>query len=147
MELHQLKPQRGSIKKRKRVGRGIGSGHGKTSCRGQKGQKSRSGGGKGPGFEGGQNPLHMRLPKLGGFKNLSAKRYALVKLGQLDVFEAGSVVDKEALLKKGLAKKKLPVKVLADGELEKALTVKANHFSKQAQVKIERAGGKAEVVK
>lgn len=147
MELSQLKPQRGSIKKRKRVGRGIGSGHGKTSCRGQKGQKSRSGGGKGPGFEGGQNPLHMRLPKLGGLKNPSAKKYALVKVGQLDVFETGAVVGKEALLKKGLAKGKLPVKVLADGELKKALTVKANHFSKQAQAKITKAGGKAEVVK
>lgn len=145
MKLHQLKPPKGSRKKRKRIGRGEGSGHGKTSGRGQKGQNSRSGGGVPPWFEGGQNPLHQRVPKLPGFKNPFKKEFSLVNVGRLNVFEANSDVDQNTLLEKGLIKnKKVPVKILGHGKLEKPLKVKGQHFSKGAVEKIEAAGGKVE---
>lgn len=145
MKLHELKPPQGSRKKRKRVGRGEGSGHGKTCGRGQKGQNSRSGGGVSPWFEGGQNPLHQRVPKLPGFRNPFKKEYELVNVERLNVFRANSEVDQNALFEKGLIKKKDSlVKILGNGKLEKALTVKSHHFSKGAIKKIEAAGGKAE---
>lgn len=146
MDLSNLKPAIGSTKNRKRIGRGAGSGTGKTSGKGHKGQKARSGGSVKPGFEGGQMPLQRRLPKR-GFKSLNKKVYALVNLRDLDVFESGSVVDLAALGKSGLVTNILDgVKVLGDGELLKALTVQAHKFSKSAQEKIEAAGGKAEVL-
>ncbi|MEA5076495.1 MAG: 50S ribosomal protein L15 [Coriobacteriia bacterium] len=143
MQLHDLSPAPGSRKNRKRVGRGNASGHGTTAGRGDKGQNSRSGGGKGPGFEGGQNPLHMRMPKLGGFKNRNRVEYAVVNVGRLeDLFQAGETVDVDALFAKGVIKAKTqPVKVLGDGEITKALTVKIDKVSAPAQAKIEAAGG------
>nr|WP_320048439.1 50S ribosomal protein L15 [uncultured Desulfuromonas sp.] len=144
MDLSNLSPAAGSVKNRKRIGRGPGSGTGKTAARGHKGQNARSGGGVKPGFEGGQMPLHRRLPKR-GFTPYSRKEYALVNLRDLETLEAGSVVDAEALIKAGLVKLvKDGVKVLGDGELTKALTVKAQKFSKSAAAKIEAAGGKIE---
>jgi len=146
MDLSNLKPAIGSTKNRKRLGRGAGSGTGKTSGKGHKGQKARSGGSIKAGFEGGQMPLQRRLPKR-GFTPLDKKVYALVNLRDLELFEAGSVVDLEALGKAGLVKALLDgVKILGDGELTKALTVKAHKFSKSAVAKIEAAGGKAEVI-
>lgn len=146
MDLSNLKPAAGSTKNRKRIGRGPGSGAGKTSGKGHKGQNARSGGGVKPGFEGGQMPLQRRLPKR-GFTSLNKKVYALVNLRDLEVFEAGSVIDVDALGKAGLISGvKDGVKVLADGELSKALTVQAHKFSKSAAEKIEAAGGKAEVL-
>lgn len=148
MRLHELSPAPGAVKKRKRVGRGPGSGYGKTATRGTKGQKSRSGGGKGPGFEGGQTPMYRRLPKLPGFRNPFKKVYALVNVDQLNAFDAGSVVDPQALQQAGIIKKEsLPVKVLGRGEIEKAITVKAHEFSGSAVKKIEEAGGKVESLK
>lgn len=148
MELHDLRPAKGATKDRKRVGRGHGSGQGKTSGRGTKGQLSRSGGGKGPGFEGGQNPLQRRLPKLRGFKNLRFRReFQPINIGALSVFEAGSSVGRDELVANGLIRSdSRPVKVLGDGELNVALTVRAESFSKSAISKIESAGGKAEAV-
>lgn len=144
MELNSLRPALGSTKDRKRIGRGIGSGHGKTATKGHKGQKARSGGSVKPGFEGGQMPLQRRLPKR-GFRPLARAEYVLINLSQLDVFEAGTCVDREAMDAKGLLKKSaLPVKVLANGEITKALTVKADKFSKSAADKIQAAGGKVE---
>lgn len=144
MELNSLRPALGSTKDRKRIGRGIGSGHGKTATKGHKGQKARSGGSVKPGFEGGQMPLQRRLPKR-GFRPLARAEYVLINLSQLDVFEAGACVDREAMDAKGLLKKSaLPVKVLANGEITKALTVKADKFSKSAADKIQAAGGKVE---
>ena len=144
MELNSLRPALGSTKDRKRIGRGIGSGHGKTATKGQKGQKARSGGSIKPGFEGGQMPLQRRLPKR-GFRPLDRNEYVVVNLQQLEVFEAGSCVDREAMDAKGILKKStLPVKVLANGELTKALTVKADKFSQSAVEKIQAAGGKVE---
>ena len=135
-----------STKNRKRIGRGIGSGHGKTATMGHKGQKARSGGSVKPGFEGGQMPLQRRLPKR-GFRPLERNEFVLVNLSQLDVFEAGTCVDREAMDAKGILKKScLPVKVLANGELSKALTIKADKFSKTAVEKIQAAGGTAEVL-
>ena len=146
MELNNLKPAIGSTKNRKRIGRGTGSGHGKTATKGHKGQKARSGGNVEPGFEGGQMPMQRRLPKR-GFNPLSRKEYVLVNLGQLEVFEAGSCVDIEALLKSSLiGKVRDGVKVLANGELTKALTVKAHKFSAAAREKIVAAGGTAEEI-
>ena len=148
MRLHELSPAPGAAKKRKRVGRGPGSGHGKTSTRGMKGQKSRSGGGKGPGFEGGQTPIYRRLPKLPGFKNPFKKIYALVNVDQLNMFDANTVVDPQMLQQAGIIKKStIMVKVLGRGEIDKALTVRANHFTGSAVSKIEAAGGKAESLK
>lgn len=146
MELKDLVPAEGSTKKRKRVGRGPASGHGKTAGRGMNGQKSRSGGGKRNGFEGGQTPLAMRLPKLPGFRNINRVEYAPVNVARLDLlFEAGDVVDHEALVAKGVIKNvDILVKVLGDGELTKALTVKVDKVSASAAAKIEAAGGKVE---
>jgi large subunit ribosomal protein L15 len=148
MQLNELSPAPGSRKRRKRVGRGNGSGHGSTAGRGDKGQLSRSGGGKGPGFEGGQNPLHMRLPKLPGFKNRFRKEFAIVNVSRLEeLFGKGEVVDIDALHAKGVIKSKTsPVKVLADGEITKALTVKVDKVSAAARTKIEAAGGTVETL-
>lgn len=146
MQIHDLMPAPGSRQPRKRVGRGPGSGKGGTAGRGDKGQLSRAGGGKGPGFEGGQNPLHMRLPKLPGFKNRFRVEYAVVNVSRLEVlFDAGATVDVDALFAKGVIKSKtVPVKVLGDGEITKALTVKVDKVSGSAKTKIEAAGGKVE---
>ena len=146
MKLHELQYAEGARKTRKRVGRGTSSGTGKTAGRGQKGQGARSGGGKKPGFEGGQTPLFMRLPKR-GFTNFNKLEYAIVNLDQLNTFEAGTVVCPKALKEAGLIKKELDgVKVLGNGTLEKAITVKAHKFSKSALAAIEAAGGKTEVI-
>ena len=146
MELNNLKPAIGSTKNRKRIGRGIGSGHGKTATKGHKGQKARSGGNVEPGFEGGQMPMQRRLPKR-GFNPLNRKEYTLVNLGQMEVFESGSCVDLEALLKNSLISKvRDGVKVLANGDLTKALNVKAHKFSAAAKAKIVAAGGTAEEI-
>ncbi len=146
MKLHELQYTEGARKSRKRVGRGTSSGMGKTSSRGQKGQGARSGGGKKPGFEGGQTPLFMRLPKR-GFTNFNRTEYAIVNLEQLNIFEAGSEVTPATLKEAGIIKKELDgIKVLGNGTLEKAITVKAHKFSKSAIVAIEAAGGKTEVI-
>ena len=146
MRVHDLSPADGSRKKRKRVGRGPGSGHGKTSCRGHKGQKSRSGGGVHPLFEGGQNPLVKRLPYKRGFNNIFRKEYTLVQIRDLEKFESGTRVDREALLQAGLVDKQTTlVKVLANGELSKSLTVAVDKVSAGARKKIEAAGGTVEV--
>ncbi|ALC17566.1 50S ribosomal protein L15 [Desulfuromonas soudanensis] len=146
MDLSNLKPALGSTKNRKRLGRGPGSGNGKTAGKGHKGQNARSGGGVKAGFEGGQMPLQRRLPKR-GFTSLNKKEYVLVNLRDLELFEAGSVVDLESLGQAGLINKVGDgVKILADGDFSKALTVKAHKFSKSAIAKIEAAGGKAEVI-
>ena len=146
MKLHELQPAEGSVKKRKRVGRGTGSGTGKTSARGQKGQKSRSGGGVRPGFEGGQMPLSRRLPKR-GFKNIFAKHYATINIGDLEVFEDGTEINAEFLKEVGFIKKTMDgLKVLGEGELTKKLTVKAAKFTESAKSKIVAAGGKFEVM-
>lgn len=146
MKLHELSPAPGSKKIRNRVGRGIGSGNGKTSGRGHKGQNARSGGGVRLGFEGGQNPLYRRLPKR-GFNNRFRTEYAIVNLSDLNQFDAGTEVTPELLLQKGVIKNpKDGIKVLGNGELAVGLTVKANKFSQSAVEKIESAGGKTEVV-
>lgn len=146
MNLSELRPAAGSRKDRKRIGRGPGSGFGKTSGKGHKGQNARSGGGVKAGFEGGQMPLQRRLPKR-GFTPLTKKVYSLVNLRQLENFESGSTVDVEALIAAGMIKEVADgVKILGDGELTKSLTVKAHKFSKSAQDKIVAAGGQAEVI-
>lgn len=146
MNLHELSPAVGSKKESKRIGRGHGSGWGKTAGKGHKGQKARSGGSIRPGFEGGQMPLQRRVPKR-GFNNIFAQKIAIVNLGALNVFEDGSVVDAAALINAGIIKKELDgVKVLSNGKLSKKLTVKASAFSETAKQKIEEAGGKAEVI-
>ncbi|MFY0761043.1 50S ribosomal protein L15 [Metabacillus dongyingensis] len=146
MKLHELKPAEGSRKTRNRVGRGTGSGNGKTSGKGHKGQNARSGGGVRPGFEGGQTPLFRRLPKR-GFTNINRKDYAIVSLDKLNLFEDGTEVTPELLLEAGMISKvRSGVKVLGDGKLEKKLTVKANKFSASAKEAIEAAGGSAEVI-
>lgn len=146
MELNSIKPALGSTKDRKRIGRGPGSGHGKTATKGHKGQKARSGGSIKAGFEGGQMPMQRRLPKR-GFTPLQRTEYAVVNLGQLEVFESGTAVDMELLLKYGLVGKILDgVKILAKGELTKALTVKAHKFSIAAKDKITAAGGTIEEI-
>ena len=147
MRLHDLKPAEGARRERKRVGRGIGSGHGKTSGRGQKGQKARSGGGVRPGFEGGQMPLIRRLPKR-GFTNIFKKEYAIVNVGTLEErFEDGTVITPEVLIESGIIKDvKDGVKILGDGDLSKKFTVKAHKFSQSAIEKIQAVGGKAEVI-
>ncbi len=146
MDLRSLKPAPGSNRQRKRVGRGPGSGLGKTSGRGHKGKGARSGGNTPPGYEGGQNPLQRRLPKR-GFTNPSRQEYNIVNLGDLEArFDAGAVVDRDALEDKGLLRKRaLPVKILGKGEISKALTVRADRFSKGAKQRLESAGGAAEV--
>jgi large subunit ribosomal protein L15 len=146
MKLNELKPVEGARHYKKRVGRGTGSGLGKTSTRGHKGQNARSGGGVRPGFEGGQTPLFKRLPKR-GFTNINRLEYAVVNVSDLNTFEAGSVVDLQALKQKGLVKKEYEgVKVLGNGELKVALTVKAKKFSDAAKEKISAAGGSIEVL-
>jgi large subunit ribosomal protein L15 len=144
--LNELKPVAGARKTRKRVGRGAGSGTGKTSGKGQKGQKARSGGGTRPGFEGGQLPLFQRIPKR-GFNNVNRKEYAVINLDDLNMFEAGEVITPEVLLSRNVLKKTLDgVKVLANGQIEKAVTVKAHKFSKAAEQAITQAGGTIEVI-
>ena len=144
--LHELKPVEGARHSRKRLGRGTGSGTGKTAGKGNKGQNARSGGGVRPGFEGGQMPLFQRLPKR-GFNNFNRKEYAVVNLKDLNKFEDGTVVTPELLLENNVIKKVLSgVKVLSQGEIEKKLTVKAHKFSKSAQEAIEKAGGTVEVM-
>jgi len=148
MKLHELAPAPGSTKEHFRVGRGHGSGNGKTAGKGHKGQNARSGGGVRPGFEGGQMPLYRRLPKR-GFNNYNfATKYAIVNLSDLErKFEDGAVIDTEAMIAAGLVKNQYDgVKVLGDGELTKKFTVKAAAFSKSATEKIEAVGGKAEVM-
>jgi large subunit ribosomal protein L15 len=146
MRLDELKPAAGSSKKRKRVGRGDGSGHGKTSGRGHKGQGARSGGNVQPGFEGGQMPLQRRLPKR-GFHNPFRIEMSVVNLGQLELLPAGTEVTPETLIEQGLVTgKNRRIKILADGTLSKALTVKAHGFSAKAKEKIEAAGGKTELI-
>ena len=146
MKLHELSYTEGARHKRNRVGRGTSSGNGKTSGRGQKGAGARSGGGKKAGFEGGQTPLFMRLPKR-GFTNYTRVEYAIVNLDQLNRFEDGTEVTAELLMETGLVRKQLDgIKVLGNGNLEKKLTVKANKFSKSAVEAIEAAGGKTEVI-
>ena len=146
MKLHELSPAVGSTKEAKRIGRGHGSGNGKTAGKGHKGQKARAGRGMRAGFEGGQMPLQRRVPKR-GFNNIFASKFAIVNVSDLEVFEANAVVDSEALQAKGLIKKTYDgVKVLGNGNLSKAVTVKASAFSESAKSKIEAAGGKAEVI-
>jgi len=141
---HEISPAAGSRKDRKRVGRGDGSGNGTYSGRGCKGQKSRSGYRIRPGFEGGQLPIIKRLPRKRGFTNVFRKKYSIVKLGELNIFEANSEVTPEALLNSGIVNSlKLPVKILADGDIKHPLTVKADKFSDAAKTKLEAAGGKA----
>lgn len=146
MKLNQLSPATGSRKARKRRGRGVGSGRGKTAGRGSKGQNSRSGGGVRPGFEGGQMPIHRRLPKR-GFTNIFKKKFALVNLRDLARFESGSVVDEAALLKAGLVKGGNDgIKVLGQGNITHPLTIMADKVSKSAKEKIEAAGGQIKVL-
>lgn len=145
MKLHELQPAAGSTTAPKRLGRGVGSGLGKTSGKGHKGAKARSGGGKRPGFEGGQMPLYRRVPKK-GFTNIFRKEYAIVNVGELEIFDNGAQVTVEALKKAGLVKKTMDgVKILGNGDLTKKLTVEAAKFTETAKQKIEALGGKAEV--
>jgi large subunit ribosomal protein L15 len=147
MKLHELKPNPGSVKERKRLGRGTASGQGKTAGKGQKGQNSRSGGGVRPGFEGGQMPIYRRLPKR-GFTNIFATKYAEINVEVLnEMFEDGAIITPDLLKETGILKRQLDgVKVLGNGDITKKLTVKANKFSKSAVEKIEAAGGKVEVI-
>lgn len=146
MNLHELSPAIGSKKVAKRIGRGHGSGQGKTAGKGHKGQKARSGGGVRPGFEGGQMPLHRRIPKR-GFNNIFAKKIVAVNVAALNAFEDGAQVDAQALINAGIIKKEYDgIKILSNGKLTKKLNVKANAFSESARQKIEEVGGKAEVI-
>ncbi len=146
MNLHDLAPARGAKKRRKRIGRGPGSGHGKTSTKGHKGILARSGGGKRPGFEGGQMPLVRRLPKF-GFTNPFRVEYAIVNITSFTEWKGSDTVTPQALVDAGLVKrKKLPIKILGNGELKKALVVQAHKFSKSAEAKIQAAGGRVEVI-
>ena len=146
MKLHELGPAAGSTTAPKRLGRGVGSGLGKTSGKGHKGAKARSGGGKRPGFEGGQMPLTMRLPKR-GFTNNFRKEYVAINVSRLEVFDDGATVTPVELIEMGIIKKIGDgIKIMGDGELNKKLTVQANKFTATAKEKIEAAGGKAEVI-
>ena len=146
MRIEDIRPAEGSTKNKKRVGRGVGSGHGKTSCKGHKGQKARSGGTKGAGFEGGQMPLQRRVPKR-GFKNIFKKEYAIVNLDIINALKDDAVITPELLIEKGVVKKmKDGLKVLANGSIQRPVTIKANAFSTSAAAKIEAAGGKTEVI-
>ena len=145
MKLHELSPAFGSTKEAKRIGRGHGSGNGKTAGKGHKGQKARAGHGQQPGFEGGQMPLQRRVPKR-GFNNIFATEYAIINVSALEVFDDGATVDTAALVEKGIVKSAdLPVKVLGNGKLTKKLTVTAAAFSASASEKIQNAGGTVEV--
>ncbi len=146
MKMHELAPAIGSTKEAKRIGRGHGSGNGKTAGKGHKGQHARAGHGMRPGFEGGQMPLQRRVPKR-GFNNIFAEEWAAINVSALEVFEDGTVIDAAALAEKGIIKKaNLPIKVLGNGNLTKKLTVKLNAYSASAAEKINAAGGKAEVI-
>lgn len=146
LELHGLRPAKGANQKRKRVGRGPGSGHGKTATRGEKGQKSRSGYSQRPGFEGGQMPLYRRLPKR-GFTNIFQKQFAILNVQDLNRFDDGSTVSPEFLVEQGVIRKaRNGLRILGGGELKKKLTVRAHHFSKSAAEKIQQAGGTVEVM-
>ncbi len=146
MKLHEMKYTKGARRKSYRVGRGHGSGNGKTAGKGHKGQNARSGGGVALGFEGGQTPLYKRIPKR-GFTNFTRKEYAIVNVESLNAFEEGAVVSIEVMKNAGLFKKTLDgVKILGNGTLEKKLTVQANKFSKSAKEAVEKAGGKVEVI-
>jgi large subunit ribosomal protein L15 len=146
MKIEDLKPAVGKSRKVKRVGRGIGSGHGKTSCKGHKGQKARSGGTKGPGFEGGQMPLQRRLPKR-GFKNRFAVNYAVINLKDLIKIEGVDTITPEILMEKGILKDlKDGLKILGEGEIRRPITIKADAFSASALSKITASGGKAELI-
>lgn len=146
MKLHELKPAKGSTKARKRKGRGVGTGLGKTAGRGSKGQLSRSGGNIRPGYEGGQMPLHRRLPKR-GFTNIFKKQFAEINIRDLSAFEPGGVVDEAALVRSGLVKgRRDGIKLLGNGDIDMALTVKINAVSRSAKEKIEAAGGSVEVI-
>lgn len=146
MELNDLRPALGAVKNRKRIGRGPGSGHGKTATKGHKGQKARSGGSVKAGFEGGQMPLQRRLPKR-GFTPLSRTEYAIVNLKQLNAFDDGSTIDLQALMERGIIKKAMDgLKILADGVLERKLTVRAHRFSGTAKEKIVAAGGSVQEI-
>ena len=145
MRLSDLTPGEGVKREKKRIGRGLGSGQGKTAGKGHKGQKARNH--VRPGFEGGQMPLHRRLPHLRGFKNRFRKEYAVVNLERLDLLEAGTVVTPELLKELGIVKKSMDgIKILGDGEMSKALTVRAHKFSKTAEEKIKASGGTIEVL-
>ena len=147
MRLNDLSPAKGAKKKEKRIGRGPGSGHGKTSTKGHKGQLARAGGGKGPGFEGGQMPLTQRVPKR-GFRNIFRQEVSIVNLKDLGRFEGKEPVTPEQLRNAGLVKSKTgKIKVLGDGALSKPLTIQAHLFSRSAQEKIEKAKGQAEIIK
>jgi large subunit ribosomal protein L15 len=147
MKQNELKPSPGAKHKRKRIGRGDGSGHGTYSCRGLKGQKSRAGGGVALRFEGGQTPLVKRLPGKRGFTNIFKTEYAIVNLEQLKIFEQGAEITPQKLVEAGLISSLgKPVKILGDGELQRPLVVKASKFSKTAKSKIEAAGGRAEEI-
>ena len=146
MKLHELSPAPGSVRDVKRIGRGLGSGQGKTAGKGHKGQKARSGGGVRPGFEGGQMPLQRRVPKR-GFNNIFATPYVAINVAALNKFEDGAVVNVEALQNAGIVKNApYGVKILGNGKIEKKLTVQVAAFSESAKAKIEAAGGKAEVI-
>jgi len=146
MNLHELKPAPGAKKRRKRIGRGPGSGHGKTATKGHKGLLARSGGGKRAGFEGGQMPLIRRVPKF-GFTNPFRKEYAIVNVKSLETWTGSDTVTPQALVDAGLVKRKtLPIKVLGNGELKRSLVVQAHKFSKSAESKIQAAGGRVEVI-
>ena len=147
MKIHTIAPAPGAVTPAKRLGRGIGSGLGKTSGKGHKGQWARSGGGIRPGFEGGQMPLTRRVPKR-GFKNRFSAEYSVINVGDLQNFQDGTVIDLELLVNAGLVKKAMPygLKVLGNGDLDKKLVVKAKKFTESAAAKIEKAGGKAETV-
>jgi len=146
MRINDISPLKGSRKPKKRVGRGPGSGHGKTSCRGHKGQKSRSGGSVAPGFEGGQMPLQRRLPKR-GFTNIFKKKYTLINITDLSIFDPNATLDIETLKDAGLVgNAKDGVKLLGDGEISHPLVIKVHKASKTAREKIEAAGGKVEVI-
>ena len=146
MKLHELSPALGSKQTRNRIGRGLGSGNGKTAGKGMKGQNSRSGGGTRTGFEGGQMPIYRRLPKR-GFKNIFAKEYAEVNVSTLERFDDGATVDPVALVEAGILKNVQDgIRILGNGELTKKLTVRANGFTKTAESKITAAGGKVEVI-
>jgi large subunit ribosomal protein L15 len=146
MNLHDLSPARGAKKRRKRIGRGPGSGHGKTATKGHKGLLARSGGGKRPGFEGGQMPLVRRLPKF-GFTNPFRAEYAIVNVKSFEQWTGAQTITPQALVDAGLVKRKnLPIKILGNGELKKPLVIQAHKFSKSAEAKIQAAGGRVEVI-
>ena len=146
MKLHDLRPASGATKRRKRIGRGPGSGHGKTATKGHKGLLARSGGGKRPGFEGGQMPLIRRLPKF-GFSNPFRTQYAVVNVKSLANWRGGDTITPDAMVEAGLVKRgRLPIKILGSGELKKPFIVHAHKFSKSAEAKIQAAGGRVEVI-